>query len=960
MANGSFGLSGLPTAPTTTSTGGANNPLSPVSAVVNSTAGFQAGDLIYNYAGDIAPVPGNFVGSATFPINADLPTYIQNVSFGQEVTPIVNTGYAYKNRNTAKLTSGNIVVVYLISNSASTSSNYPAYKIVNEEGTEIVAQTIIGTASFNSARGNISVCALTGGGFAVAWFENTNNYVSYAIYSNTGTVVQAPATDTGTGTVSTALTFVQTYARPDGSFIIAYSVTSSTSIRYKVFSATGVQVYAWTNLGSNVAVSYYFDLVVRSDNSFVFIFFNGGSQLHYQIRSATNVISTATTAITNATSITQPTGWGGATLLAGDITLVAYANGGLPSYSSISSAGVASAGVTYPFNTLGTNINYARPFTLANGNYILAYQSVVSTPSSPYEYVLNYAILDTSHALVSAVNQPLYSVTTALNAFFSFTQTTSYINLNYTPLAVNAGFADAPPNASTQINWIKFNPTTYQPIAASFASSSVGSTSAQAVSGYARSGSNPTGAAFLASSTSIISATTTQSTSLATLVTGQTTLDTSTSTYGLDTGMLSDGSVLVLYNVGGTIKLARISSAGVLLSNTTLATNGVAAVNYGSVRIAVLSSGKIACAYLRAGTSQITILILSSAYATLTSTTVSGVTWPNDVSSLDVAALTNDRFVFIYPSGSGPYFIVYNSSLTITTGTTAFNSDASPFNMTCAGTQNGFFMAYYHPASGGVKYAFYQENTSNVFTSTGFSTSGTSSRYSNDMRAVTAPNGTVQLVRVDSSTSNIAQSMYMKEASGRIYNATWGSAPNLNITSGLTLAITGSGDVVTIYYSSSTALRFLYSSASNLNGGNVGTYSVEIPSLSFNSSTNAFFTACGMTGHNVLFLAANSTNQLTYLIFNPASYTYSLNLTAGVTPSNTTAIGLSNGFCLVGVSSTDAPANGSGTVVINGPAQLSSSYPSTTAGQSFDFGNPVTFGAAGTISGRNVNLIGNV
>jgi hypothetical protein len=79
-----------------------------------------------------------------------------------------------------------------------------------------------------------------------------------------------------------------------------------------------------------------------------------------------------------------------------------------------------------------------------------------------------------------------------------------------------------------------------------------------------------------------------------------------------------------------------------------------------------------------------------------------------------------------------------------------------------------------------------------------------------------------------------------------------------------------------------------------------------------------------------------------------------------VSASSPVAISPSAGFSLVGVSSTAAPANGSGTVVINGPAQLSSSYPSTTPGQSFDFGNPVTFGAAGTISGRNVNLIGNV
>jgi hypothetical protein len=959
MANGSFGLSGIPTAPTTVGSA-PNNPLSPVSAVVNSTAGFQAGDLIYNCAGDIAPPPGNYVATATFPINADLPTYIQNVSFGQEVAPIVNTGYAYKVRNTAKLTSGNIVVVYLISNSASANSNYPAYKIVDEAGTVIVAQTIIGTASFNSAQGNISVCALTGGGFAVAWFENTNSYVSYAIYSNTGTVVKAPATDTGAGSTAGATTFVQTYARPDGSYIIAYAITSA-QLWYKVFSATGVQVYAWTNPGSNASGSNQFDIVVRSDNSFVIIFYNGGSQLHYQIRSATNVVSTATTAITNATS-TNTSNWGGATLLAGDVTLVAWVSSGTPYYSSISAAGVASAGVVYPFYTLGAIAVSARPFTLADGNYILVYRTSTSTVSSPYGATLNYAILNTSHALVSGVNQPLYSVTTNSNAFFSFTQTTSYINLNYTPLSLNAGFSGAPPNNQTQINWIKFSPTTYQPIAASFVASSVGSSAAQPVSGYARSNSTPTGASFLASATSTVSATTTQSTSVTTLVSGQTVLDTSTSPYGLDTAMLSDGSVLVLYSVGGTIKLARISGAGVLLSTTTLATDAYTAINYGGVKIAILSSGKIVCAYFRTSPSNgITVQILSSAYALLTTISAgSGYNFSASTAGFDIAALTNDRFVLVYPETNGPQYNFYNSSGT-NLGGAYFNSDSNPATMTCAGTPNGFYLVYYHPASGSLKYGFYQENSTNVFTTNGLVSQGTSSRFLNDLRAVTAPNGTVQYVYVNSSASNIAQSIHYSNASTSPVNSSWSSSSNFDSTSGLTLAITGSGDVATIHNSGTTSIKYIYTPASFTSGGDTTTYSVTITSLSINSNTsNLFFTACGMAGHNVLFLAANSTGQLTYLIFNPASYTYNLSLTAGVTPSNPVPVSTATGFSLVGVSSTAAPANGQGTVVINGPAQLNSSYPSTTAGQSFDFGNPVTFGAAGTISGRNVNLIGNV
>ena len=83
MANGSFGLSGVPTAPTTVGTV-PNNALSPVTVAVNSVGGFQAGDLIYNVNGDVSTIPGNYVSTATFPVNASLPVNVPNVNFGEQ------------------------------------------------------------------------------------------------------------------------------------------------------------------------------------------------------------------------------------------------------------------------------------------------------------------------------------------------------------------------------------------------------------------------------------------------------------------------------------------------------------------------------------------------------------------------------------------------------------------------------------------------------------------------------------------------------------------------------------------------------------------------------------------------------------------------------------------------------------------------------------------------------------
>lgn len=968
MANGSFGLSGLPTAPTTVGSA-PNNPLTPVSAVVNSTAGFQAGDLVYNFGGDIGPVPGNYVSSATFPVTANLPAYTQNVSFGPEVAPIVTTGFAHRNSsNIAKLTNGNLVVCYVNINPISSQPNYPAFKIVDENGTVVVAETVIGTSTYVAAdAGSISVCALTGGGFAIAWYESgtTSTYVSYAIYSNTGSVVKSPATDTGGGTTQSD-TWVQTFARPDGSWILAYG-TSAPSLYYKVFSATGTQVYAWTNAGGNVARNYCFSFVVRSDNSFVIFWLDGSSNVQYQVRSSTNTITTATTTIASS-STNYAQAWGGATLLAGDICVVTYASGSTIKYATISAAGVASAGTAYSSISppVSSGFYYAKPFTLADGNYLLIYFTYGSIQNSQYAKMINYAVFNTSHTMVTASTQVLYSVCMREMCFPGFAQTTNYIHMCYSPFPSTASLTGGSPGNATQINWLKFNPTTYQPVTTYGVTSTVATSSALPVSGYARSGSTPTKASFFSSTTGSSSATVTQTTGASTFLVGQTSLNTSTSVNGLDTATLGDGTALVLYNDNGTIKLTRISSAGVVIATSSLATNAFSGgINPGGVKIAVLSGGNIACSYFGqpSGTNTLTTIILSSAYAVVTTIVInSNVNWPGtNNAGFDIAALTNNRFVLTYFHTNGVYYRVYSSTGTVVVSDTSINSDAGVYALTCAGMQNGFYLAYYHSASGSLRYYIFMETSTNSFNTNGVSQVGTTSRTLYDMRAITSPNGTVNLVYANGNSTQLSvQLAWSTMNSGGVTTEIWtGNSPDVNAGTGCTQAITPYGDSITFTWASSSSITGYYQTASQ--GISGASYGFAITGLSLQSSnTNAIFGACGLVGHNVLFLARDASGVLTYCVINPTTYVYPFSYTSGVTPSNTVPISPSAGFSLVGVSSTAAPANGQGTVVINGPAQLNSNYSASTAGQSFNFQNPVTFGVAGTVSGRNVNLIGNV
>ena len=292
MANGSFGLSGFPTAPTTTSTGGGtNNALTPVTVAVNSVAGFSSGNLVYNRSGDYS-TPVSSTGTATFPITATVPIYspsapswTSTTTTGNGDSAIINaTGIATAYSYAATLTNGNIVIVYQNAGTGNTS-----FKILDESYNVVVAETATSGALATSTA-TIGVISLTGGGFVIYSRDATPNLV-FAIYSNAGAVVTAATTDA----TYIFTTYLQAVARPDGSWIV-YGVTSTSLFVYKVYSAVGVQVYAWTTIGTALNTSSQVSISVRSDNSFVLAWYiTGTSLLTYAVRSATNTVTVAPT-----------------------------------------------------------------------------------------------------------------------------------------------------------------------------------------------------------------------------------------------------------------------------------------------------------------------------------------------------------------------------------------------------------------------------------------------------------------------------------------------------------------------------------------------------------------------------------------------------------------------------------------------------------------------------------------
>jgi hypothetical protein len=412
--------------------------------------------------------------------------------------------------------------------------------------------------------------------------------------------------------------------------------------------------------------------------------------------------------------------------------------------------------------------------------------------------------------------------------------------------------------------------------------------------------------------------------------------------------------------------LAFISSAGVLVSTTTLIESAslyicssTSASYMGFYKIIVLSDGKLAISYLT-GAGVPTIAILSSTYSILSTITLTPSGTGPDFglnNAISMAALTNARFVVVYSDSASnqPTYRIFDSSLTILVSPTQVNANSSTYQPNVAANRSGFSVTWINAAGSVFAQKFFTETTTNAFSGSALTTTSYTG-YILGAKALTGPCGHTYAGYLTAAATNFAIRRALVGTNANLDSPNNVAASSLDQTYGATIAMDGYGGVTSFVYYTTSVVRLLYMSSGF---GNTSTTQTSL-TLSLPSLTYFRMAACSLAGRNIVLLVKNSADFLSYCVVNPASFTSETLVTSGVTTSTAQAISSAKGFSLVGVSSTAAPANGQGTVVINGPAQLSSSYPSTTAGQSFNFQNPATFGVAGSISGRNVNLIGNV
>jgi hypothetical protein len=438
----------------------------------------------------------------------------------------------------------------------------------------------------------------------------------------------------------------------------------------------------------------------------------------------------------------------------------------------------------------------------------------------------------------------------------------------------------------------------------------------------------------------------------------------------MDACSLTGGGVAILYyqQSTGTVKVA-IYNISMVLQTTISFTTGFTGTVCAYYKVTQLTNGKLVVTYQPAN-SAYSFKIYSTSYALLATVNAPSAAYSQSSISdaLNIAPLSGARFVIGTKISSAPNYAVFSDTGTTLVANTQIDSVGYGTNMIAANPSGFTFFGKRDAGTGFFSHFYETTDQSNSFSQTTILNT-TTNITSPDLKGVTAVNGSCLFPFLQSSTQT--QTLCTQNTRGATSTVSYTYSNNAltvtNTFSSNCLALVGApciGGAVTGALDIGARTLQLSYQAGPINASLPSTVTLTFASSDITSSSPSTIIGArlvGLYGNIMVFTYSNLAKYPVYALINVNTASYNTTLVAGATPSNPTqTISLATGYSLVGVSSTAAPANGQGTVVINGPAQLNSNYSESTPGQSFDFGNNVTFGAAGTVSGRNVNLIGNV
>lgn len=943
---------------------------------VASSVGFSSGDYVYLTANGYGRIPDGTVGSATFPNTFTAPTYRPNATGGQSALQFdAIEGGASFSSNVAKLSNGNIVMVYF-KGASETATTAPIYfKVVDSSGATIIAETQASSTNLGGPTGQFgaAVCGLANGGFAIAFTSSTNALIVRA-FDSSGV---ATSSEISIATLSTAYRKVAIKGRSDSSFIVAYAA-STNQPSYSVYSSTGTSLYTgtWGSTTMN-STSQWCAITVRSDDSFQ-LFSGSNATMQYKFLSSTN-----TTITSGSSNLTTGGNWAaiGATVLDSNVIVVVTvgATGGVRNYWSIA-ADTVGASQTGTLTTNCTQANGNNTFELARvegtNNFVTigVRAQTADTRGAGYGAAgLMCEFYDSSFTRLNTY--PIYLTAFSSSSMMSGTTALTFgsnvrVYRSNVPLGSAVAFSYVPKGGVAYAVVSTVNYALGAPAGQSL-TIDAGATPAFPVNLYARSGATANWATFAPTSNTI----TASSSAVGSVILAQTVIESANAT-AIDMKNLPDGGFAIMFtSAGTTIKLNIYNSSGVLQTSLTVATS----VNGGNqdASMCVLANGKIVIVYrssAAAGTLLCRVYQGSGSSYNLVASSNTLITSMYGESVTLAAVGDYSYFVVGHKRGANlPYVTIFNDSLTqIYTdeirndgefGIPQVISDSTGDIMTWFSryADNAGFCVVYRKSP--VSNSTYVKLTNTVGSG---ANAESSPRYSfpkgNQGALLFGSNSylgsSLQISQTSSSYNNGGSYTYVwpeTQTNGLIQNS---MSPGAQSTKAV--AFVGNGDMVvfTNRWIGTNAAQLVFFTSNGIdtaswwNAVNIAA-SISMP------LTSAFPCAVPLPGNRLAIACRqNATNFPTYAIVTGMSYDYPVQLVANVTPSTPLTLSLSNGYSLVGVAVTDCTAGGSGIIQTTGDAFLGTSY-SSSISQSFSFRNYITEGRDGVVSGRSVILQGN-
>lgn len=943
-------------------------------STVASTAGFSAGDWVYQMQTTAGTIPAGALPTGAFnysgvasSINPASSTNTGNLNY------VELNGGSTGGQVAAKLNNGNIVFVYCRNASATTYLKTAYFKIVDAAGAVVVAETAVSGATVGGKNG-VSVCVLPNNNFVVCWTNQQaggNYFVAYRIYQQTGVAVTAAfvGTVTQNATTSGYGALLKIKPRSDNSFVMmGYD---GANVRFLAGDATGFIVAFNYQRTLRTNEGQYADFEIRSDNTTHIFYSTAQGLLNYDILNTSGTLTTTGSLIVPIVDVFC-------------VSCILMPSGSVNVfYYGIDSTGCFIGGVSWN-GTTATTIGRLVSFTTTTtptitflnsyaqgvgGNFTLFYAHVDTAGALTYQtFNSSGAVISGSFArTVPSISYPLGSVL-QLSVFDIGSETRAYMGARQN----NTAAADS----TYYTGWVggifyfSYNSTSYNLNPLSTVSYNYGVTGSVPLGAVVQSSSTVGEAAFTVSATGSYPARVAAGTNLI----GKTVVS-PVACIAVGGAQLQNGNFVVSYvTSGGILWLKTYTPAGVEVN----AVVGATSVNtsYRTCNVAPFANGSFIVTY-GSGANNLLYKIydasLTQLFAGTITTTVQmgGVAAGNcyvaaygDCTQVVVAYITNAQKLELKDVTSA------NVVTLINTGATASNDCTQLIPH-----RSNSFSVYWRDSAGGGSPDYYA-NTWYKAGPTTFNQGGQWTLSYTDYTVVQLING--------SNTPPPANNMFylMNNSSNSTPFRVTNTEPltnvdlnlfnsfNVNLTgysfdssTGHAIGYTGNGaavwattrSTVTGYVVQYVNIRSLQSSNST---STLGVGSIVTTSL---GSSSSYFTICvipNVEGSCTIIFIDNNQYPSFFSPMVQDSYVYKT-FTAGTDVSSTKLmLTPENGYSLLGVAITAASPGSTGLVQTKGTASLNASYPAGMPYTAFDFRSSLTRGVRGSVTGRTVTLEG--